>query len=362
MAETYHKILAHVSKAALESADIRYETKVVAIHTRDNLKGKPGVTVQGGETEEFDEVVVTTPLGWLKRNKDAFKPGLSPEMVKAVDSLGYGSLDKVGMALFLLHYASIRLTRSKVYITFPKAFWEEKQANGHQDHDQDKNKRLSDQHSNKPNTSTGIDDKKTTPNVTATTQPLHQSSSHSTSSSTYPGFTHWISPHYSPSNPGHWDQEAMNLSALPGTSSHPTLLFYIYGPCASHIGSILSSSRSPTESDAALLDFFHPYISRLPNYSPSNPACVPKAVLATNWVSDEFAGYGSYCNFQVGLEDGDRCVEVLRKGIPEHGVWFAGEHTAPFVALGTSTGAWWSGEGVGRRIVGGEEGGKGTTG
>lgn len=28
----------------------------------------------------------------------------------------------------------------------------------------------------------------------------------------------------------------------------------------------------------------------------------------------------------------------------ERGIWFAGEHTAPFVALGTTTGAYWSGE------------------
>lgn len=32
-------------------------------------------------------------------------------------------------------------------------------------------------------------------------------------------------------------------------------------------------------------------------------------------------------------------------------MWFAGEHTAPFIALGTTTGAYWSGEGVARRIV-----------
>lgn len=43
---------------------------------------------------------------------------------------------------------------------------------------------------------------------------------------------------------------------------------------------------------------------------------------------------------------------VLREGVPERGVWFAGEHTAPFVALGTVTGAYWAGEGVGRRILG----------
>lgn len=41
----------------------------------------------------------------------------------------------------------------------------------------------------------------------------------------------------------------------------------------------------------------------------------------------------------------------MRKGVPERGLWFAGEHTAPFVALGTVTGAYWAGEGVARRIA-----------
>lgn len=36
--------------------------------------------------------------------------------------------------------------------------------------------------------------------------------------------------------------------------------------------------------------------------------------------------------------------------MPDRGVWLAGEHTAPFVALGTVTGAYWAGEGVARRI------------
>lgn len=53
---------------------------------------------------------------------------------------------------------------------------------------------------------------------------------------------------------------------------------------------------------------------------------------------------------KAGLEL-DEDIEALRAGMPDRGVWLAGEHTAPFVALGTVTGAWWSGEGVGRRIV-----------
>lgn len=41
----------------------------------------------------------------------------------------------------------------------------------------------------------------------------------------------------------------------------------------------------------------------------------------------------------------------MREGVPGRGLWFAGEHTSPFVALGTVTGAYWSGEGVAGRIA-----------
>ncbi len=47
----------------------------------------------------------------------------------------------------------------------------------------------------------------------------------------------------------------------------------------------------------------------------------------------------------------DKDIEALREGCPERGIWFAGEHTAPFVALGTVTGAYWSGEAVAKRVA-----------
>ena len=50
----------------------------------------------------------------------------------------------------------------------------------------------------------------------------------------------------------------------------------------------------------------------------------------------------------VGLEDD---IRALREGVPARGLWLAGEHTAPFVALGTLTGAYWSGEAVGMRVL-----------
>jgi hypothetical protein len=51
---------------------------------------------------------------------------------------------------------------------------------------------------------------------------------------------------------------------------------------------------------------------------------------------------------EVKLEED---IKALRWGWPEKGIWLAGEHTAPFVALGTLTGAYWSGESVGMRIL-----------
>ena len=52
----------------------------------------------------------------------------------------------------------------------------------------------------------------------------------------------------------------------------------------------------------------------------------------------------------------DHYIETMRYGAPERHIWLAGEHTAPFVALGTVTGAYWSGEAVAKRILHAYEG------
>ena len=100
-----------------------------------------------------------------------------------------------------------------------------------------------------------------------------------------------------------------------------------------------------------VFEYFRPYYSLLPSYDASDPKCQPTAFFATDWEGDELAGNGSYANFMAGLTEADRDIEVMREGVPSEGVWIAGEHAAPFVALGTVTGAYWSGEGVGRRIL-----------
>ncbi|KAI9717676.1 MAG: hypothetical protein M1812_004621 [Candelaria pacifica] len=280
VASTYKAILHRIAETAISKAEIQLSTKAVRIESRQD---QAIIYTEAGSPQSFDEVVMTTPLGWLKRNKSAFVPALPPRLSKSIDSLGYGHLEKV-------------------YITFPTAFWE---------------------------------------NASTANLPINASDL---------GFLHWLHPLYTSQNPHNWNIEAVNLSVLPGEEAHPTILFYIHGPCSLHLTSLLSSS--PVSSHYKILTaFFEPYYSLLPNYRPEN--CNPVKVLATQWSTDEFSGYGSYTNFQVGLEEGDRDVEVIREGEGMEGrrVWFAGEHTAPFVALGTVTGAYWSGESVAARIA-----------
>ncbi|KAF1962239.1 FAD/NAD(P)-binding domain-containing protein [Byssothecium circinans] len=329
VAETYHKVLNKIAEPVLKGANILFGHKVKKI-VSNGTNDEPSVTVEvdGKESSTFDEVVTTTPLGYLKRNLDMFTPELPTRLTQAINSIGYGNLDKV-------------------YITFPTAFWHQTLATS---------------------TAPEITHNPHTPNVTATTTPIHQAPTNSIYESNpnpshHPGFTHWTKPTYAPStNPSSWTQEAVNLANLPRPTAHPTLLFYIFGPTAHHIANLLHSHPIPASSPstlAILLPFFAPYFSRLPNYNPANPDHQPSKILATLWTNDELAGYGSYANFQVGLERGGEDVEVMRKGVPERGLWIAGEHTAPFVALGTVTGSFWAGEGVGLRIAGAYGLGKG---
>jgi hypothetical protein len=168
----------------------------------------------------------------------------------------------------------------------------------------------------------------------------------------FTGFTQWISPAYSSdTNPKRWTQEAVDLSTLPEPCSHPTMLFYIFGDQSVELAAQLNASPTEEEKKDLLVKFFEPYYSRLPNYKEDSEDCIPLSCLATSWVNDEFAGYGSYSTFRTGLKEGDKDVEIMREGLTGRSLWFAGEHTAPFVALGTVTGAYWSGEAVGERIA-----------
>lgn len=168
---------------------------------------------------------------------------------------------------------------------------------------------------------------------------------------TFAGYTNWLSPSYAGStNPNQWPQEIWNLAAFSREHRKPTILFYTYGPCSAYLTSLVHG-LSTTEHHRLLNEFFLPYYSLLPNYSPDDPNCEPKAILSTEWQKDELSGYGSYCNIQVGVESADEDIAAMRKGVPEKRLWFCGEHTSPREELGTVAGAYLSAEGVGQRLL-----------
>ncbi|KAI0024323.1 flavin-containing amine oxidoreductase [Xylariomycetidae sp. FL0641] len=279
--DTYEKILAHIARPAKDGAAIRYQTVVNSIQSTDDNGGTLKVSTTGGETLEYDEVVVTAPLGWLKQNPLAFNPPFPPRLFQAIKNIQYGCLEKV-------------------YISFPKAFWQPA----------DPKDRMID------------------------------------------GFCQFLAPDYAPdTNPCKWIQEMVDLASLGPSNSQPVLLFYTYGEQSKHLTTEVAKFGSKEKKDAFLYDWFKPYYSRLPFYDENSPDCQPDGCFATDWLKDDLAGNGSYCNFQVGLEEGDKDIEAMREGLPDRGLWLAGEHTAPFVALGTATGAYWSGESVARRIA-----------
>lgn len=308
---TYEQILKYIAAPALRSAAIEYNTTVAKIHGRSSTADRQpvSVTLTTGTKLSFDEIIVTSPLGWLQKNPQAFDPPLPSHLTKAINGISYGCLEKV-------------------YLSFPKAFW------------------------------------------------LNEDEKNPSSSRKMVGFAQWLSPNFAlDTNPNRWTIEVVELASLAPEVSHPTLLFYIYGDQSAHIVSTVTSLRQQSSSSSTtppfsfppasrvtsqkdepeihtfLDDFFKPYYTRLPNYSPTNPECQPFCSYATTWLADDLAGNGSYANFQVGLHQGDEDIKVMREGWPSAGVWLAGEHTAPFVALGTATGAYWSGESVGRRIA-----------
>lgn len=301
VASTYQKILGEIARPVLEAGKevVKLNTEVEHIQYRgdgDAADTPVKVMTTSGEFYEFDEVVVTCPLGWLKKNQETvFTPALPPRLVSAIDSIGYGALEKL-------------------YISFPSAFWLGEDNNHNHNHSLDN----------------------------------------------WSCFTNFHSPTYHPvpssrSSPS-WNQSVISMAHMPSPAAHPTLLFYMMGDAGTYTTSQTKDLEPHSDKyNRILKQFAEPFYSRLPNFSDTNPACTPTSFYLTNWQHDPHAGYGSYSTFRTGLAEGDKDIEVMRDagGLSDSGkgLWMAGEHTAPFVALGTTTGAWWSGQGVAKRIV-----------
>ncbi|KAL8678994.1 MAG: hypothetical protein Q9186_004678 [Xanthomendoza sp. 1 TL-2023] len=277
----YQKIVAKISAVPLAQATIHLNTTMVSVEARQGGPRPICVTTSDGNMQYFDDVVVTTPLGWLKQHKESI-PQLHPRIASAIDSISFGRLEKV-------------------LIEFPSAFWEADTISPESDF----NNAVS--------------------------------------------FVHWLSPIQTTQTvPQKWRLECVSFHAFHAPYRRNILLFYTFGECSTYITNSIRKLVGKVR-DQWLQEFFEPYYSLLPGYT--EETCAPLRFLATEWCNDEFAGNGSYSNFQIGMSDAARDVETIRHGMPEQHIYFAGEHTAPFDGLGTVAGAYTSGEKIGKRII-----------
>ncbi|CAO1599284.1 hypothetical protein XANCAGTX0491_003017 [Xanthoria calcicola] len=100
----YKKIIARIAAVPLAQAEIRFETLMTSVENRTGEMRPVCVTTSDGKAQYFDDVVITTPLGWLKQHKESIHR-LHPRIASAIDSMSFGRLEKV-------------------LIEFPTAFWE----------------------------------------------------------------------------------------------------------------------------------------------------------------------------------------------------------------------------------------------
>ncbi len=150
------------------------------------------------------------------------------------------------------------------------------------------------------------------------------------------------------------NQVTYSLAHLPGSQAQPTLLFYIHGPYGAQVCSAIKNLEPDSPAyNSTIDDFARPFYSCHPNYDASNPDCKPVSWFCSAWQNDEWAGNGAYSYFPAGQVDAVKDTKTLREaeGLGQkEGLWFAGEHTAPFPRLGTTVGAYVSGERVAEGI------------
>ncbi|MCJ1384955.1 hypothetical protein MMC17_008073 [Xylographa soralifera] len=319
VASTHHSIVERIAQGALSHAHIQFSTKVISVEACGGSSGITNVlvTTESGKSFDFDDVVVTVPIGCLKRGLPRFSPPLPSRITRAIKNTSYSRLEKI-------------------YITFPRAFWEPKRKTTPYSHSASPDNHMP-----------------PTASITTIDEPAKFRES-------FPIFAHFLAPLYSLQN---YERQNIELVSLSSPTlepySQPSLLFYTYGSLGTQIISLISSLTTDSpEYFSALNDFFLTYYSRLPNYDTTRSDCYPIGILASNWQSDKMAGWGSYTNFSLkdnddteGNESLEEEVLELRNGLPENGIWFAGEHVAPLVALGTVTGAYWSGQWVAKKIL-----------
>ena len=95
MDSTYHPIVEYIAYPASSQNLIKLNTQISYIDV-DPSQNKPiTLTSTMYETFHADSVIVTVPLGCLKREDIKFTPSLPPPVQKALSNLGFGVLEKL---------------------------------------------------------------------------------------------------------------------------------------------------------------------------------------------------------------------------------------------------------------------------
>ena len=90
----YENILGRISALPLAQAVVQFQSVMVSVQASEAAPHFVCVTTADGKQQYFDDVVITTPLGWLKQHKESIH-NLETRVAAAIDSISYGRLEKV---------------------------------------------------------------------------------------------------------------------------------------------------------------------------------------------------------------------------------------------------------------------------
>lgn len=215
MASTFKDILVDLWLQVANKATIRLSCEVTKIAT--SQAGVVDIGGADGFRGSFENVIVTAPMGWLKRNEDVFSPPLTSTILNAVRSLGYGNLDRV-------------------FIKSPRIFW------GYG--------------------APGLND-------------YHEQGAElgEARSSTFPVESLFLRPEYAADTNPTWRQEIISLASLPEPYSQPIIMFFVYGQWGRQITGVVRGMKQYSREYYKILDdHFRPYYSKLPNYDVDDPS------------------------------------------------------------------------------------------
>ena len=97
ISSNYEKIMTRISALPLAEAHVQLNTVMLSVQAAKAAPHTVSVTTSDGKQQYFDDVVITTPLGWLKQHKESIHD-IYPRIVAAIDSISYGRLEKVRLS------------------------------------------------------------------------------------------------------------------------------------------------------------------------------------------------------------------------------------------------------------------------